>query len=66
MRQSLPNSAPSPAAPDEAPSATRPTRGGACWYALMHQRADRDADEQRAPRPRARAVHWSRTTQEMT
>jgi hypothetical protein len=32
----------------------------------MHPRAVRNADEQRATRPRGRAIHWSRTTQEPT
>jgi hypothetical protein len=60
MRQSLPTSAP-PATPDENPPAVAPRgRGGACWYALTHQRTVRDADEQRATRPRGRAIHWSR------
>lgn len=67
MRQSLPTSAPSPAAPDENPPAVAlRARRGACWYALMHPRAVRNADEQRATRQRGRAIHWSRTTQEPT
>lgn len=39
-----------------------PTRArrGACWYALMHQRPTRDADDHlSATRPRA--THWSRS-----
>lgn len=53
-----------PAADSQHRPLTSPRRG-ACWYALMHQRPTRDADDHpSATRPRA--THWSRTIAAVT
>jgi hypothetical protein len=76
MRQPLPiNSetlqAPEGSVVDEqtpAGDTTRPAvRPSACWYALMRHRRAREAGGGLVAAPHgARAIHWSRTTQEVT